>query len=102
MTIFPDLGLLALVIEPSTTVRGALTQCLKASGFANVQGLPSLKDMINVLEVERVGWIIAPAGGGEDIELLGILNLCKSQAHLRAVRISMITTKETERYLPYA
>ncbi len=57
---FRDRDVKVLVVDPSGASRTLLSEVIRSLGFADVNGVPNLKDALGVLEVEKVRWLITP------------------------------------------
>ncbi len=92
---FRDRDVKVLVVDPSGASRTLLSEVIRSLGFADVNGVPNLKDALGVLEVEKVRWLITPVFPDQHENLLQVLNLYTSVPELQQLRVSALV-EETE------
>ncbi|WP_141730949.1 response regulator [Oligoflexus tunisiensis] len=92
---FRDRDVKVLVVDPSGASRTLLSEVIRGLGFADVHGVPSLKDALSIMEVERVRWLITPLFVDQHENLLQVLNLYTTVPELRQLRVSALV-EETE------
>lgn len=88
------------IVDPTGPVRHLVTTVFKDSGFVNTQALSSLKDALNLLEVERVDWLVLPLCLEDEINGLQFLKLVQTVPELRSTRISFFL-EEAENEFKY-
>jgi CheY-like chemotaxis protein len=86
---FADKLAKVMAIEASGATRQLLTETIKDLGFANVQGVASVKDCWGILEVEPVDWIITSLMGDQPENALSLLKVCTLHPQLKSVRVSL-------------
>lgn len=91
-----------LVAEGSGASRTLIAESLRSQGFINVQAVPSIKEVIDTLEVEPVSWIFTSVYGGQDENFLQLLKLSCMAPELRDVRISVFVEPTELPLLPEA
>jgi CheY-like chemotaxis protein/Flp pilus assembly protein TadD len=92
---FRDRDVKVLVVDPSGASRTLLSEVIRSLGFADVNGVPNLKDALSVMEVEKVRWLITPLFPDQHENLLQVLNLYTSVPELHQLRVSALV-EETE------
>lgn len=91
-----------LVIESTTSLRNLMTDVVKSIGFSEVQGVPTLKEALDMLEVEPIFWILAPLSADQPINLIHLLKICNEYPELKGTRFSMFCDENDAFALPLA
>lgn len=99
--IFADKKAKILVVEGANANRSLLTETIRAHGFSDVTGAPSLTDAIGILESEKVDWLITGLMGGDE-NALQILRLATQVPELRNLRVSLLYDDSEASVLPLA
>ncbi|MBP6217632.1 MAG: response regulator [Oligoflexales bacterium] len=99
---FKDKTVKAITVDPSGPVRQMLAETLKAKGYSNVQSVSSIKEAVEILEVESVGWIMTPLCLDQDINGLKLLNLILNEEILKSVKVTFLVEESDYQFLPYA
>src|SRR6476620_6348747 len=89
-----------LVVDPSGASRTLLSEVVRNLGFPDVQGVPNLKDALNIMEVEKVRWLISPLFADQPENLLQILNLYCTVPELNQLRVSALVEDSEMDILP--
>mgnify|MGYP003684584077 CR=1 FL=1 len=84
-----------IVIDSSGAARTLLGEVVRSLGFGDVNGVSGIKEAIEMMEVERVNWIITPILADQNENAIRLLELCINEAALRHVRVSFLL-EETE------
>lgn len=102
MSSFQDKSAIVVAVDSSGAVRQLMTDVIRQCGFEKVQAFATLQDALNMMEVERVDWIITPMGLDQEIHALHLLKICSEVPELAHVRTTVLV-EETELYsLPIA
>lgn len=89
-----------VVVESSGAARQLVTSIARSTGFANVEGFPSLLDLINFLETDQCDWIISSLDAeSEGCNLLSLMNHCTFQPELQSVRFSALVGEQAKVFL---
>lgn len=91
-----------LLVDTSGPVRQLMSDVVKQLGFKDVQGVGTLRDALDVLEVERVSWILCSLGKGEPVTAMHILKICSEVSALKHVRMSLLIEEDEQFCLPNA
>ena len=91
-------GVFVLVVEPAASIRMVLMDVLRSLGFNSVQGVPTCKDALKMLEVEPINWLIMPLMASEPVNALQIIKLVTTEPNLRSVITSLLIDPSTEEY----
>lgn len=91
-----------LVAEGSGASRTLIAESLRAQGFSNVQAVPSIKEVIDTLEIEAVSWVFTSVFAGHDENFLQLLKLSCMAPELRDLRISVFVEPTELPLLPEA
>jgi CheY-like chemotaxis protein len=97
---FRDRDVKVLVVDPSGASRTLLAEVIRSQGFAEVQGVPSLKDALSIMEVEKIRWLISPLFVDQHENLLQVLNLYTTVPELHQLRISALIEETEMEVLP--
>jgi CheY-like chemotaxis protein len=97
---FRDRDVKVLVVDPSGASRTLLSETIRSLGFTDVNGIPSLKDALSVMEVEKVRWLITPLFADQHENLLQVLNLHTSVPELNQLRVSALVEETEMELLP--
>jgi CheY-like chemotaxis protein len=97
---FRDRDVKVLVVDPSGASRTLLSEVIRSLGFADVNGVPNLKDALSVMEVEKVRWLITPLFADQHENLLQVLNLYTSVPELHQLRVSALVEETEMEVLP--
>lgn len=87
-----------VIVDSSTPVRQMMTEVLRSLSYPTVEGKASIADIIEYLEIEPVGWIIAPLMPDQDVNALHLLKIISQIPHLKGTRVSFLL-EEDERYV---
>ncbi|MCB9228568.1 MAG: response regulator [Deltaproteobacteria bacterium] len=94
---------LTIVVDPSSSIRQMLVDMIKDLGYARVESMASLRDVLHYMEIEQVGWLITPLLIDSDCNALQILKLITKVSRLRHTCVSLLVDMKTEsQYLPFA
>ena len=92
-----------LVVEKTASVRQMIVDILKEFGFTSIQGVPSIKDAISYLEVEKVGWIITSLQQHEKYNALHLLKIITENPKLFSINTSLLVEQDSDDFcLPLA
>ncbi len=99
---FKDRSAKVLVVDSSGASRTLLTEVIRGLGFADVLGVPTLKDALGVMEVEPVRWLISSLFAEQTENLMQVMKLQISHPELRALRVSALIEEGEMDLLPFA
>ena len=91
-----------MVIESSGAARTLLSEVVRGLGFADVTGVPGIKEALGLLEVETIGWLITPVLADPKENGLQLLKLFCSEPSLRGLQISFLVDESELPLLPDA
>lgn len=99
---YKDKNIKILAVEPSAATRTLLVEVIRSSGFTDITGMSSLKEALEILEVEPVDWIITTLCASQDVNALNLLRLCQNRSELRHLNISLLVDDHDKDLLPAA
>jgi len=99
---FKDKSASVIVIDSSGPSRQLLGECVKGFGFTKVQGLATVKDALEQLEVEPCDWIITSLNSDQPENAMSLLKLCTMHTELRGTHVSFLLTDAEKVCLPAA
>jgi DNA-binding response OmpR family regulator len=91
-----------LVVEPNSSARKLIGDCVKQAGLENVQSMDSIKNALGFLEVETADWLIAPLMKEEDINLFHLLDVLQKNPGLKHIATSVFADKGDMGLVPAA
>ncbi len=92
-----------LVVEPTASVRQMIVDVVKGLGYPNVQGVPTTKDALHYLEVEKVGWLITSLYQHEKCNAIHLLKIITQNPKLFGIATSLLIDPSAEDFcLPLA
>ena len=87
-----------LVVEPTSSVRQMIVDVLKDLGFSSVQGVPTSKEALHYLEVEKVGWLITSLFQNEKCNAIHLLKIITQNSSLFGVTTSLLIEPTEEKF----
>ncbi len=97
---FEDKSGSVITIDSSGPVRHMLSDVIKEVGFTSVQGLPSVKDALNMIEVERVHWILTSVFFDEPVNVFHLLKIITEHPSLKDIRVTIFIEEEEKVHIP--
>src|SRR5436305_1221634 len=91
-----------LVVEPAATVRQMLCDVVRDLGFSQTMSASSLRDALDILEVEPADWLITPLLSQGPVNALQVLRLVTENPKLKRLKISLIVEESELPVLPLA
>jgi CheY-like chemotaxis protein len=87
-----------LVVDPSSSGRQMMVDVVRTEfGFAEVEGKPSVEEVLRHLEIDSAVWVLTPLMADQAINAMHIIKLCTEIPELRHVRVSLLL-EESESY----
>ena len=99
---FQDLDRKVIVVDSSGGSRNVISDLLKPLGVKTIQGMPGIKELISMLEVESATWILTSAYSSQPTNLLQLLKLVNRVPSLRKIRVSAFIEPGEVEILPAA
>jgi CheY-like chemotaxis protein len=86
-------------VDPSGAVRQLLTDVFRTQGFEKVQAMPSLKDVLGTMEVDKVDLIITPLMLDQTPNGLQLLKIISEIPELRTTKVVFLVEAAEMQYL---
>ncbi len=84
-------------VESSGAARQLLNDVLKSNGYSDIQGVPTIKDALGMMEVEHIDWVITSIDSSEEANGLNLLKSITAHKELRHLNVSfLIEENETD------
>ena len=99
---FEDKSAKIILVNPSGAIRIQHSDIIKSHGFVSITNVSDLQSAIEVLESEKIDWIITRPFANDAVNAFQLLKLIISEAVLRHVRVSLLMDESEEQLLPYA
>ncbi len=99
---FRDFDQKVIAVDSSGGSRTVISELLKNSGFKNIQGMPGIKELIGLLEVEPASWILTSVFPSQLTNLMQLLLLINRVPSLRKIRVSAFVEASELPLLPAA
>ncbi|MBF0440382.1 MAG: response regulator [Oligoflexales bacterium] len=91
-----------LVVDNEPPTRSLISDILKSMGFSKITQLASVRDILQVLELEQVDWVITSLFSEGLENAMHLLKIAIESDWLDQTRISFIITREEEYVIPTA
>lgn len=91
-----------LVVEPSSSGRQMLAIRLRSAGYAQITGVDDIKDAVELLEADRIDWVITYLGSDAQYNGMNLLRLCSTEPMLYNTRVSFLLDEMEYAVLPTA
>lgn len=89
-----------VVIDQSGAARTLLAEVVRGLGFGDVNGVPGIKEAVEMMEVDPVDWVITPLMEDQKENGMLLLKLMCSRPELRKLRISFLLEESEREILP--
>ena len=80
-----------VIVEPSMSLRMAVSEALTGLGFKSITGQPSLKDVISYISREPVDWVISYLQADDAVNILSFLAACQAKPELVHLSVSLFS-----------
>jgi len=91
-----------VIVESSSSNRQMLINLWKHHGFKSISGTASLKDALEILEVEEIDWIVTPLFSEEPENGYNLLDACTKHHQLQHLQVSLFLESSEMEILPSA
>lgn len=100
--IFKDKTAKVVIIDSSGAVRQLLSEVIKSKGFSTVKSVASVRDAIDIMEVETPDWVITSMLLDEPVNAINLLQLIINQKELKHIKVSLLFDETESRFMTFA
>lgn len=93
-------SLRVVVVHPSEGHRKFTLEVLSSAGFERVQSVTNIEEVFQLLEIEKIDWIISPVFGENEYNLIHLLQTILIFPELKNTRVSAFLENQDSELIP--